>query len=91
MYRKGKALGEQGYFDKAINVLEDLKKKNPAGDYSHMLPPMISSLFSSSDDTLVDQEIARLRVIDNERERAHKQKMKGSTKSTRYLSGSTFP
>jgi len=59
MFRKGKALGEQGFFDKALKVLEDLKKKNP------------------TDATLVDQEIARLRAIDDERERAHKKKMKG--------------
>jgi len=59
MFRKGKALGEQGFFDKAVTVLEDLKKKNP------------------TDITLVSQEIARLRALDNERERVHKQKMKG--------------
>jgi len=59
MFRKGKALGEQGFFDKALAVLEDLRKKNPA------------------DDTLVAQEITRLRALDNEREKAHKQKMKG--------------
>ncbi|KAJ3515488.1 hypothetical protein NLJ89_g1718 [Agrocybe chaxingu] len=59
MFRKGKALGEQGFFEKALKVLEDLKAKNP------------------SDTSLVDTEIARLRAIDNERERVHKQKMKG--------------
>jgi len=30
MFRKGKALGEIGYFEKAQAILEDLKKKNPA-------------------------------------------------------------
>lgn len=59
MFRKGRALGEQGFFDKALAVLEDLRKKNP------------------TDDTLVAQEITRLRALDNERERVHKQKMKG--------------
>jgi len=59
MFRKGKALGEQGLFDKALNVLEDLRKRNP------------------TDDTLVSHEIGRLRALDNERERVHKQKMKG--------------
>ncbi|KAF8899930.1 hypothetical protein CPB84DRAFT_1825204 [Gymnopilus junonius] len=59
MFRKGKALGEQGFYDKAVKVLEDLKKKNP------------------SDVTLVDQELARLKAIDDERERVHKKKMKG--------------
>jgi len=59
MFRKGKALGEQGFFEKALKVLEDLKTKNP------------------SDKELVDHEIERLRTIDNEREKVHKQKMKG--------------
>jgi tetratricopeptide (TPR) repeat protein len=59
MFRKAKALGEQGFFEKALKVLDDLKTKNP------------------SDKELVDQEIGRLRAIDNEREKVHKQRMKG--------------
>ncbi|KAF9000682.1 hypothetical protein BDQ17DRAFT_1359343 [Cyathus striatus] len=59
MFRKGKALGEQGFFDKSLKVLEELKTKNP------------------TDAAMVDAEIARLRAIDNERERIHKQKLKG--------------
>ncbi|KAF8150660.1 hypothetical protein B0H34DRAFT_729735 [Crassisporium funariophilum] len=59
MYRKAKALGEQGFCDKAVKILEDLKSKNP------------------TDTALADQEISRLRVIDNEREKAHKHKLKG--------------
>ena len=35
MFRKGKALGEMGFFEKAQAVLEDLKKKNPAGAPIH--------------------------------------------------------
>jgi len=77
MFRKGKALGEQGFFDKALVVLEDLKKKNPA------------------DDTLVAQEIARLRALDNERERVHKQKLKGflnkADKKGAFLSDDPLP
>jgi hypothetical protein len=42
MFRKGKALGEQGFFEKALAVLEDLRKKNPAGDYNHLFSPMIN-------------------------------------------------
>jgi tetratricopeptide (TPR) repeat protein len=59
IFRKGKALGELGFFEKSLKVLEDLKTKNP------------------SDAAMVDGEIARLRAIDNERERVHKQKLKG--------------
>ncbi|TEB25167.1 TPR-like protein [Coprinellus micaceus] len=59
MFRKGKALGEQGFFEKAEKVLEDLKTKNP------------------TDAGIADQEIARLRVIDKEREKASKQQFKG--------------
>jgi len=77
MFRKGKALGEQGFFEKALNVLEDLKKKNP------------------TDTTVVSQEIARLRAIDNEREKAHKHKMKGflnkADKKGAFLSDDLVP
>jgi hypothetical protein len=34
MFRKGKALGELGFFLKAEKVLEELKTKNSAGLYS---------------------------------------------------------
>jgi len=78
MFRKGKALGEQGFFEKALKVLEELKKKNP------------------SDAALVDQEIARLKAIDDEREKVHKKKMKGflnkaEKKGEALFDGSTEP
>lgn len=59
MFRKGKALGELGFFEKAEKVLEELKTKNPA---------------DASNATI---ELARLRAIDQAREKAHKQKLKG--------------
>lgn len=31
MFRKAKGLGEQGYFEKASKILEDIKTKNPSG------------------------------------------------------------
>jgi lipopolysaccharide biosynthesis regulator YciM len=31
MFRKGKALGEQGFFEKAVKILEEVKEKNPTG------------------------------------------------------------
>ena len=31
MFRKGKALGEQGFFEKAQKVLEELKTQSTAG------------------------------------------------------------
>jgi hypothetical protein len=34
MFRKGKALGELGFFEKAEKVLEELKTKNPSGVYN---------------------------------------------------------
>ena len=37
MFRKGKALGELGFFEKAQTILEDLKKKNPNGTSSMLL------------------------------------------------------
>lgn len=35
MFRKGKALGELGYYERAEKVLEDLKTKNPSGECSY--------------------------------------------------------
>ncbi|KAH0585216.1 hypothetical protein H2248_008465 [Termitomyces sp. 'cryptogamus'] len=57
--RKAKALGEQGYIEKAVKILEDIKGKNP------------------SDAAIYDAELSRLRVIDNERDKASKAKLKG--------------
>lgn len=34
MFRKAKALGQQGFFDKAQKILEDVKVKNPTGIFS---------------------------------------------------------
>lgn len=31
MFRKGKALGEEGFTEKALKVLQDLQQKSPAG------------------------------------------------------------
>ncbi|KAF5359329.1 hypothetical protein D9756_003254 [Leucocoprinus leucothites] len=59
MFRKAKALGEQGFFEKASKILEDVKAKSPA------------------DAAAATAELARLKVIDDERERVHKQKLKG--------------
>ncbi|KAL0573222.1 hypothetical protein V5O48_008742 [Marasmius crinis-equi] len=59
MFRKAKAVGEQGYFEKCEKLFEELKSKNP-------------------DDTqIVDQELARFRAIDKEKDRINKQKLKG--------------
>ena len=78
MFRKGKALGEQGFFQKAEKVLEDLKSKNPSGVYSDMSSWCSIGSPCLSDKELVDQEIKRLRVIDKEREKVHRQNMKGT-------------
>jgi len=59
MFRKGKALGELGFFEKAEKVLEELKTKNP------------------TDAPGATAELARLRAIDQAREKANKQKLKG--------------
>jgi len=59
MFRKGKALGELGFFQKSVKVLDELKTKSPA------------------DAPGATTEIARLRALDQAREKAHKQKLKG--------------
>lgn len=59
VFRKAKALGELGFFERAEPLLEDLIKKSP------------------SDAPAATAELARLRAMDKERDRAHKQKLKG--------------
>jgi len=59
LFRKGKALGELGYFEKAETVLLEAKKVAP------------------NEAPLVDAELARQRVADRERQKAHDQKLRG--------------
>lgn len=59
LFRKAKALGELGFFEKAEKILEDLLKKDEA------------------DAPTLNAELARLRAVDKEREKAHNQKFKG--------------
>ncbi|KIK62952.1 hypothetical protein GYMLUDRAFT_163682 [Collybiopsis luxurians FD-317 M1] len=59
MYRKAKALAEQGYLERAYKVFEDLKTKN------------------SEEATLYEQELARYKAIDAQREKANNAKLKG--------------
>ncbi|KAF8554636.1 TPR-like protein [Imleria badia] len=61
LFRKGKALGELGFFEKAEVVLAEAKKIAPNG----MQAP------------LVDAELARQRAVDRERQKAHDQKLRG--------------
>jgi hypothetical protein len=77
MFRKGKALGELGFFEKCVKILEDLKTKNPTGLSLSFVDGLVYES-RSTDAALVDTEVARLRVIDSERERVHKQKLKGT-------------
>jgi hypothetical protein len=80
MFRKGKALGELGFFDKAEKVLEELKTKSPSGLFSvtcvvplyyfFLIVPILDAPGATA-------EIARLRALDQAREKAHKLKLKG--------------
>jgi len=54
------------------------KLKIPQVCNPYPLKEGISHEISPTDATIVDQEIARLKVIDDERERVHKKKMKGT-------------
>ncbi|KAF9061335.1 hypothetical protein BDP27DRAFT_1338298 [Rhodocollybia butyracea] len=59
MYRKAKALAEQGYLERAYKLFAELKTKNP------------------SEVSLYDQELARYKAIDAQREKANNAKLKG--------------
>ncbi|KAF8628013.1 hypothetical protein AX15_004131 [Amanita polypyramis BW_CC] len=69
MFRKGKALGEWGYFEKAEKILEQLKAESASGCESLML-----------DSAAVDVELSRLRALDYERDQVNRRKMKGFLK-----------
>ncbi|KAI0319226.1 hypothetical protein OF83DRAFT_1055364 [Amylostereum chailletii] len=64
LFRKAKALGELGYFERAERILEDLARK--------------SSTAHAADAAAANAELTRLRAIDKERERKHNQKLKGA-------------
>lgn len=90
MFRKAKALGEQGFFEKASKILEDLRSKSPAGLFIHPTHERSVNLILVVDAASASAELARLKAIDDERERAHKHKMKGnSIIPTTTSSGST--
>ncbi|CAK5268385.1 unnamed protein product [Mycena citricolor] len=59
IFRKAKALSEEGYTERAIKLLEQLRDK------------------SAADAPLATTELARLRALDKERERANNKKLKG--------------
>nr|GAT50759.1 TPR-like protein [Mycena chlorophos] len=61
MYRKGKALAEQGYIERAIRVLEELKTKSD----------------NDKDRAAAESELVRLRAQEKEKERANNKKLKG--------------
>jgi hypothetical protein len=79
MFRKGKALGELGFFDKAEKVLEELKTKSPSGLFSVTRHPslLFFLIVPILDAPGATAEIARLRALDQAREKAHKLKLKG--------------
>ena len=37
MFRRGKAIGEQGFFERAEKILEELIKESPAGKFALLL------------------------------------------------------
>lgn len=80
MFRKGKALGELGFFEKAEKVLEEVKTKNPTGTLSDNILPGLNSVFnkSNTDAPGVTAELARLRAIDQAKEKANAQRLKGA-------------
>jgi hypothetical protein len=49
MFRKGKALGELGFFDKAEKVLEELKTKSPTGLFWLLITGIILCLSDYTD------------------------------------------
>ncbi|TCD64909.1 hypothetical protein EIP91_003445 [Steccherinum ochraceum] len=61
LFRKGKALGELGHFEKAEKILNDLLTKE----------------VPESEKTAIKAELVRLKAMDKEREKEHNKKFKG--------------
>ena len=83
MFRRGKALGEQGYFERAEKILEELIKESPAGKlallrscWRAVVSYRISILYDS-DAPAAAAELKRLRAIDKAKEKEHNQKLRG--------------
>ena len=83
MFRRGKALGEQGYFERAEKILEELIKESPAGKLalSRSCLACCGVVFDPQlcdpDAPAATAELKRLRVIDKEKEKVHNQKLRG--------------
>lgn len=77
MFRKAKALGELGFFEKAEKILEDLLKKDEAGRSGVHQASTSADFPCHADAPTLNAELARLRAVDKEREKAHNQKFKG--------------
>jgi FK506-binding protein 8 len=82
-FRRGKALGEQGYFERAEKILEEIIKESPAGK-ARVIAILLACCGVVSDPQLCDPdapaataELKRLRVIDKEKEKVHNQKLRG--------------
>ena len=79
LFRKGKAVGEQGWYERACKILEEVKSKSPEG-MSTLLRTIVavrSLILQTKDAAKVDAEIARLRVVDQAKEKATSKKLKG--------------
>jgi len=86
LFRKAKALGELGYFEKAETVLNEIKKVSPSGELyldslqSISLTNEYALLVVPYPETpMVDAELARQKAMDRERQKVHDQKMRGET------------
>lgn len=86
MFRRGKALGEQGFFERAEKILEELIKESPTGELTSNYPSLVACccgvthltlIMRDSDAPAATAELKRLRAIDKEREKVHNQKMRG--------------
>ena len=79
MFRKGKALGELGFVERAERVLNDLLKKNPAGTslVSDLQIPRFY-IFISTDAPTINLELNSIFAKDKEREKKHNAKFRGN-------------
>ncbi len=84
MFRRGKALGEQGYFERAEKILEELVTESPTGKlvllrswWHAMVSHLIFDSVIDPDAPAATAELKRLRAIEKEKAKVHNQKLRG--------------
>ena len=78
-FRKGKAQAELGLNEKAEKTLEDLLKRNPAGNFLSKFGSVGADIDTErdADAAAIHVELRRIKALDAARQRKHDQELRG--------------